>query len=52
MFLPGQVFEFRDAGVCVVVRIIHDGHGLKLRLVQGLMFKLQAPIREFAEFES
>jgi hypothetical protein len=47
-FLPGQVLEFRDAGVKVIVRVVDDGDRLIAILVDGLEHEIERALRELA----
>ena len=51
MLLAGEMFEFSNSREGRIIRVIHDGYRLMLRLVEGLVFKFEAAIREFAELE-
>src|SRR5262245_45862963 len=51
MLLPGEVLKFGDTREIVVIGIVHHGDRLILRSVHSLMFKFQAAIGKFSEFE-
>jgi len=44
MTLAGQVFEFRNASVAEIIRVIHDRRWLKPFHLARLMFKLERAI--------
>ena len=48
MLLAGQMFELRHPGESIIVRVIDHRHRLIMRLVQGLVLKLEATIRKLS----
>lgn len=49
--LPGEVLEFRDAGILPVHGVVHRAIALKIVLVQCLELEIQRPIGQGAEAE-
>ena len=47
--LAGEMAEFRDARVVVVVRVVHGAHGLEPFLVQRFMLEAQGAVGQAAE---
>jgi hypothetical protein len=46
--LSGQVLKFGDSRVGMIVRVIHNSHGLQEFHIEGFMFKAQGPIGQFS----